>query len=171
MKTTVSSRSAGSASSRMYTPFGIMRYSAGRQREAELRGHRRNGDARVDAVHQEAPEVQRRVHPAETPFACHVATIGIFPSESAATQIAGVIGSCRWMTSNCPRADTAHGPMALGERTMFGSEPFPGRPRIGRPGRSPSSGSLWRAAADAAGTFCAGRMRYHQELRIMTTPP
>ena len=54
----------------------------------------------VDPVEQEAPEVQpARIQPS-SPAACQVATIGqLRDARASTTQIAGVIGSCRWRTS------------------------------------------------------------------------
>ena len=53
--------------------------------------------------------------------------MGHCASASVATQIAGVIGSCRWTTSNLCSASTARIlPTVRGDRTMFGSEPFAG---------------------------------------------
>ena len=65
MKTIVLSRSAGSASARdqdAVRDHAVVARHAARRR---LGRHRRDGDPRVDAVHQEAPEVHRRPHPAE----------------------------------------------------------------------------------------------------------
>ena len=56
-----------------------------------------------------------------------MATIGHVARASAATQIDGVIGSCRWSTSKRSRSSTARiRKSERGLRQMFGSEPFAG---------------------------------------------
>jgi hypothetical protein len=64
---------------------------------------------------------------ARSPLAWKVATTGQDASASAAMQIAGVIGSCRWRTSKRSSSSTDRiRRTARGLRTMFGSEPFAG---------------------------------------------
>ena len=70
--------------------------------------------------------IPRRIQP-RSPEAWWVATIGSVASARTATQIAGVIGSWRWSTSNRSRSSTRR--MRKNDRglsTMFGSEPFAG---------------------------------------------
>jgi hypothetical protein len=62
-----------------------------------------------------------------SPDAWNVATVGQRATASAATLIAGVIGSCRWMMSNCSRSSAARTRKnARGLSTMLGSDPFAG---------------------------------------------
>ena len=61
------------------------------------------------------------------PCAWKVATTGTCASARAATQIAGVIGSCRCRTSNRSRSSARETRRTLrGDKTMFGSVPFAG---------------------------------------------
>ena len=62
-----------------------------------------------------------------SPDAWNVPTRGALATVSAETQIDGVIGSCRWRTSNRSRSRVRRmRKCVLGERTMFGSDPFAG---------------------------------------------
>ena len=68
------------------------------------------------------PRIQPR-----SPDAWWVATIGVRATESVETQIAGVIGSCRWRTSKRSRSSACRmRKTERGLRMMFGSEPFAG---------------------------------------------
>ena len=149
MKTTVWSRSAGSALSGMRTPLG----SPGSRRDPAGRrfgGHRRHGDPDVDAVHQKAPEMQRGPHPPEIAVCVVGDDDRALRVASAATQIAGVIGSCRCTTSNCSSASTRRTRATeRGDRTMLGSEPLAGT-TTDRP-----TGMIPRAAA-RGGRFAGG---------------
>ena len=67
-----------------------------------------------------------RIQPS-SPEAWNVPTSGVRAMMRTATQIAGVIGSCRCSTSNRSRTRARLiRRYARGERTMFGSEPFAG---------------------------------------------
>ena len=102
----------------------------------------RDGDPVVDPVHQEAPDRSTGLYHLSSPEAWKVATTGHSAAASAATQIAGVIGSWRWRTSNRSCANARR--IFLGTRavsTMFGSEPFAGT-ITERPTGITSSGGL-----------------------------
>ena len=61
------------------------------------------------------------------PEAWKVATTGQRAQAIAAVQMTGVIGSCRWSTSNRSRSSTCFmRGIARGLRTMFGSAPLAG---------------------------------------------
>ena len=80
-----------------------------------------------------------------SPAACQVATTGDCAEASAATQIPGVIGSWRWMTSKRSRASTRFRRRGmLGVRTMFGSEPLAGTITDRPTGMTSSGGSPCR---------------------------
>ena len=68
----------------------------------------------------------KRIHPS-SPEAWWVATMGAVAMASVATQMDGVMGSCRWSTSKRSRSRTrltrTH---ERGLRQMFGSEPLAG---------------------------------------------
>ena len=86
-----------------------------------------HGDPVVEPVGEEAPDPPAHPHPARSPDAWCVATIGVVAIASTATQVTGVIGSCRCSTSKCSRSSTRRmRKMARGESTMFGSDPFAG---------------------------------------------
>ncbi len=92
------------------------------------------------------PQVLRapRIQPS-SPAACQVAAIPQEAKESAATQIAGVIGSWRWITSKRSCSSTSRTfVMERGERTMFGSEPLAGTTTERPTGMIPSGSSPWR---------------------------
>ena len=81
----------------------------------------------VDSVDQEAPKRRRGSHPAKLAGSVECANQGVLAKLSAETQIDGVIGSCRWRTSNSSRSSVRRmRKCVLGERTMFGSDPFAG---------------------------------------------
>ena len=72
------------------------------------------------------PVIPRRIQ-ARSPEAWCVATIGVRARARTATQMAGVIGSWRWRTSNRSRSSARRiRKNERGLRTMFGSEPFAG---------------------------------------------
>ncbi len=57
----------------------------------------------------------------------------------------GVIGSCRWRTSNCSRSSAcACAEIERGLRMMFGSEPFAGTITERPIGITSGGGSPWR---------------------------
>ncbi len=68
----------------------------------------------------------KRIQP-RSPEAWKVATMGVVESARTATQIAGVMGSWRWSTSNRSRSSTRRiRKTERGLRTMFGNDPFAG---------------------------------------------
>ena len=170
MKTTVWSRSAGSASVRDQHAVRDHAVVAGQPARGRLGRHRRDGDPRVDPVHQEPPEVQRRAASSRGRRARDGSTtIGHCANESAATQIAGVIGSCRWTTSNCSSARIRRiRPIARGESTMFGSEPFAGTTTERPTGMIPSGSAPWRPVRGCRRRVnIPGRVVAHQHLHVV----
>ena len=86
------------------TPFGTTSYSPGSQRCGRVARLLRDGDPVVEPVEEKAPEGCASFIQPRSPAAWNVATIGPRASASAATQIAGVIGSCRWSRSKRSRS-------------------------------------------------------------------
>src|SRR5438876_7801826 len=79
------------------------------------------------------------------PEAWNVATIGVRASASTAVQIAGVIGSWRWRTSNRSRSRIRLTRSTEdGLRTMFGRVPFAGTITDRPTGRTSGGGRPWR---------------------------
>ena len=79
------------------------------------------------------------------PAACQVAATVQVAKASVATQIAGVIGSCRWTRSKRSSASTwrTRG-IDRGESTMLGSEPLAGTTTERPTGMIPAGRSPWR---------------------------
>ncbi len=98
---------------------------------------------------------------------------GHFANASVATQIAGVIGSCRWRTSKRSRSRVSRTrPIALGERTMFGSEPFAGTTTERPTGMIPDGRSPWRPGARVEQARCPpGRVVAHQDRDVVAAIP
>ena len=125
--TTRCSRPAGSAPGGMRTPFGTTSYSPGSQRCAEARACSETA-MRWSSRSSRKPQTgaASRIQPS-SPLAWCVPTIGPSQSASDAMHGIGVIGSCRWSTSNCSRSSTRRiRRMARGLRMMFGREPLAG---------------------------------------------
>ena len=106
MKTMRCSRSAGSASGGTSTPFGTTSYSPGSQRAADSRACSDTAiRLSMRAAEQVAPRLYRPYFSQRSsPLAWNVATVGPLHNATAATPIAGVIGSCTWMTSKRSRS-------------------------------------------------------------------
>ena len=142
--------SPGSAAGGISTPFGITSKSQPLNHAwAELRASFGDGDPVVDPVEQEPPERHaRRASTRAAPAACQVATTGHRATASADTQIAGVIGSCRWRTSNRSSAKTRFSLKGtVGLRQMFGSEPFAGTITVRPTGITSGGGVVVTAVA------------------------
>ena len=95
----------------MRTPFGITSYGPGIQRAADSSAI---GETAMRASMRSIRKPQKwsagPIQP-RSPCAWCVATIGHCANESAATQIAGVIGSCRWIDVELlVLEDAAHAP-------------------------------------------------------------
>ena len=100
MKTIWCSRPSGSACSGTTTPFGTISNPGPSQRSADSAAIRETAIRCVDPVEQEAPHRQPAAHPAEVAGRVPGARrSGSARTRASATQIAGVIGSCRWTTS------------------------------------------------------------------------
>ena len=128
MKTTWCSRSSGSACSGIDDAVRDDLERRGEPALGRLGRHaaRRRCARRCGRSGSPTTGMPSRIQP-RSPAACQVATIGHCASASVATQIAGVIGSCRWTTSKrSSRSTSRTRRIARGERTMFGSEPFAG---------------------------------------------
>ena len=111
------------------TPFGMTSYSPGSQRRRRVARVRRDRDPVVQPIGEKPPRPACRafIHPSVAVSRGTSRRPGTRASASAATQIAGVIGSCRWRTSNArARARAGSRRTDRGERTMFGSDPFAG---------------------------------------------
>ena len=119
-------RRPGWASAGMTTPFGTISYSPGNQREAESRACSETA-IRWSIRRSPRPGLPRRIQP-RSPEAWNVGGDRGVPGErEVARHGIGVIGSCRWSTSNCSRSSTRlMRKNARGLRMMFGSEPFAG---------------------------------------------
>ena len=128
MKTTRSSRFAGSASGGTITPFGTISYSPGSQRSADARASSETAIRRSMRVGEEAPRVARPVHPTRARR-----SRGTSPPSGRATTRArrrrSPASSARGRGSGRSRSRSKIRLIrsgVVGLRTMFGSEPFAG---------------------------------------------
>src|SRR6187200_2410432 len=130
-KTTVWSRPVDDASGGMSTPFGTISHGP------PIRWSTRS-------IRNPQPGIPSRIQP-RSPEAWCVVTIGSVASARTATQIAGVMGSWRWSTSNRSRSRTRRmRKNERGLRTMLGSEPFAGTITDRPTGITFSGGWPWR---------------------------
>ena len=134
-KTTVCSRFPGSAWVGTSTPLGTTSHGPPSQRSADSRARSETAIRwSTRSIRNPQPGIPSFIQP-RSPEAWCVATIGSVASDSTATQIAGVIGSWRWSTSNRSRASvrrirkTVRGLSAdVGERPVRRHDHRPARP-------------------------------------------
>src|SRR5207237_631689 len=93
-------RLPGPAAGGMRPPFGTTSYSPGSQCRCDSRACSETAIRwSIRSARNPQTGFPTRIQP-RSPDAWKVATIGVRASASTATQIAGVIGSCRWRPSN-----------------------------------------------------------------------
>src|SRR5205085_11401822 len=139
------SRPPGSASAGTRTPFGTISYSPPSQRFADAAACVETA-IRWSIRSARNPHTGRAIRiQARPPDAWKVATTGHRANASAAVQIAGVIGSWRWRTSNRSRTSIRLiRATEDGLSTMFGSDPFAGTITERPTGSTSDGGRPWR---------------------------